>query len=266
MKAFLRGIVVWLVKIVTALLVIFTMEFWRMMMRNIRIVLSDLRRVFTVQFWKDTYTEFRVLIREITLVSFLVGMACAILMISVNSFLTLKIGVIEEGFIVCLMIFALYKLIRYARTKEWLTPYEAVVVGTMGSSGGAFSFIANFFASLELLGSPLTYWEMVLFAGTTSMIGLVASVPMRQIFVVGEDLKWPGAKASITAIEAITQKITSMQPRILAFFSVLAMIYVFLSGGIGWFPEVNLVGAFGLSAYGIGVAWSPMLIGAGYLI
>jgi uncharacterized oligopeptide transporter (OPT) family protein len=202
-------------------------------------------------------------VQGVTLRSWVWGFILALVMCSVNTFLTLKVGIIEEGAVVTFLIFMIFTKI-FSKTE--VTKAEAVMVATMGSAGGSLSFIANFFAALSLAGSPLVWWEMALFSITTSVVGLILAIPMRQLFVVKDPLPWPTAKVAISAIDAVVDVEDSMQPRILGFFGIAAILYVFASAGLHWFPEVSLIAAFGLSSYGVGIAWSPFILGAGYLI
>jgi|GEM_PF-1325712 len=206
------------------------------------------------------------LFEGVTRRAFMLGMATSLLMVSINSYLGLKVGLIEEGYNVCVLLAVLFLLLRTAKKRKMLTPHEAVVVGTMGSAGGSLAFMAHFFGALTLAGDPLGLWEMVIFVCVTSAVGLVLSVPMRQLFIVVEELRWPTGRVAISLIEALQKGADSMQPRVLGLFGGLAFLYMILSGGIGWFPEVSFLAAIGLGVYGVGIAWSPFLLGAGYLI
>lgn len=210
--------------------------------------------------------KIRSLFEGVTKRAFMLGMATSWVMVAINSYLGLKVGVIEEGYTVCVLLAFLVILLRAAKNRQMLTPHECVVVGTMGSAGGSLAFLAHFFGALTMAGDPLSVTEMVIFVGMTSMLGLVLSVPMRQLFIVVEKLPWPTGRVAISLIEALQKGTASMQPRILGFFGGLAFIYLVLAGGLGWFPEVSLIAVLGFSAYGVGIAWSPFLLGAGYLI
>ncbi len=198
-----------------------------------------------------------------TVRSWIWGAALALVMCSVNTFLTLKVGIIEEGIVVTFLIFMIgTTLFKRARpTKE-----EAVLVSTMGSAGGSLSFIANFYAACALAGTPLTWYQLILLPIVTSLVGFVLAIPMRQLFVVAEPLPWPNSKVAIKAFDSILDDEDSDQPRILLFFGVMALLYVLFSQGIKWFPTYSFVALFGLKAYGVGIAWSPFILGAGYLI
>jgi len=124
----------------------------------------------------------------------------------------------------------------------------------------------NFFAAVTMGGHNLSILEMTVFAMTTSLAGLAMAIPLRQLFVVKDPLRWPTARVVMTCIDAVLDAADSIQPRVLALFSGGAILYVFLSGGTGHFPEVLGVASFGMMSYKIGIACSPMILGCGYLI
>ncbi|MBI3963567.1 MAG: OPT/YSL family transporter, partial [Candidatus Kerfeldbacteria bacterium] len=58
-----------------------------------------------------------------------------------------------------------------------------------------------------------------------------------------------------------------LQPRYLLCFTLLAVLYVvFNEDGVGWFPMAGMVSLMGLSAYGVGIAFSPFVWGGAYLM
>lgn len=204
----------------------------------------------------------------LTLRSWVWGLLLALVMCSANTVLTLKVGIIEEGAVVTLLLFMIAMMIGRALFKaDKVTKSEAVMVATMGSAGGSLAFIANFFAALHLAGEPMSLMQMMIFPIVTSAVGLVLAIPMRQLFVVTEPLPWPTAKVVVSAIDSVVDVEDSMQPRILGLFAILATVYVIWSeGGMMGFPTISSIGLLGLGQFGFGIAWSPFILGAGYLI
>src|SRR5262245_22143444 len=97
------------------------------------------------------------------------GFMLALLLCTVNSYLTLSFGVIEEGpTIAALFFFAMFFL-----SKRAITSTEMVMVATMGSAGGSLGFITNFFAAQVMIGEPYSLWEMTGFAIVTSVLGIL---------------------------------------------------------------------------------------------
>ncbi len=192
------------------------------------------------------------------------GFLLAILLCGVNSYLTLSFGVIEEGpTIAALLFFACFFL-----SKNKIVTSEMVIVATMGSAGGSLGFISNFYAAQVMVGSPYTLWQMVGFAIVTSLVGLVFVVPLRDLLVLRENLPWPGSKATKGVIEALVEKGDPKQPWYLLATIIVAMAYVVANkdGGFGLVPDHTEIALFGLSAYGVAIAWSPFAIGGAYLM
>lgn len=192
------------------------------------------------------------------------GFLLALLLCGVNSYLTLSFGVIEEGpTIAALFFFAFFFL---AKTK--ITSTEMAIVATMGSAGGSLGFISNFFAAKAMTGPAYSLFEMVAFSTVTSLLGLLFTIPLRDLLILKEDLPWPGAKATYAVIDALTSAGDRRQPLYLLLTTLVAMAYVVANtdGGFGWVPDASAIPLFGLSAYGAAVAWSPFAIGGSYLM
>ena len=171
----------------------------------------------------------------ITVRSVAAGFLLAMLLCAVNSYLTLSFGVIEEGpTIAALLFFACFFL---SRTK--IVTSEMVLVATMGSAGGSLGFISNFFAAQAMVGTPYTLWQMVGFSVVTSLVGLVFTVPLRDLLILREKLPWPGSKATASVIEALVLRGDPKQPRYLLVTIVIAMAYVVANtdGGFGIVPD-----------------------------
>lgn len=199
----------------------------------------------------------------LTLFSVSLGLLCAMIMCAVNSFLTLKVGIIEEAAILSMLIYVMFRGAKHAPDKMRA---EAVVVATIGSAGATLAFLANFFAALAMAGRTLQWWEATLFVASVCSLGLVFAIPMRQLFVVKEPLPWPTGRVVISAMESVIGSNDIMQTRTLAFFAIFSFLYIFFSAGVPWFPEISFITVFGLGAFATGIAWSPFVFGAGYLV
>lgn len=201
----------------------------------------------------------------ISLRAWIYGLVMALVMCGVNSYLTLKVGVIEEGFVVTFLLFFLgVQITKLFVRQSVITEAEATIVGTMGSAGGSLAFIVNVFAALKMAGHDMTWWQMTIFATLVSLGGLLMAIPFRLLYIVKEPLPWPTGKVAESSIRAVLSGVDSIQPKVLAIGAVVAFAYIF-GIGLGWFPEVSML-PLGLGGLGIGIAWSPFILGAGYLI
>ena len=144
-----------------------------------------------------------------------------------------------------------------------------VIVATMGSAGGSFGFIANFFAAKVMAtGTAYSFWQMAGFGLATSLVGMVFVVPLRELLVVRESLPWPGSKATHGVIHSLVEEGDPKQPRYLLAAGLIALIVVVGNDddGFGFWPSASAVPFFGLAAFGAAVAWSPFAIGGAYLM
>ncbi len=231
---------------------------------------------------EDKMTETVARMRDqVTMRSLVAGFILAIFLCTINSYLTLAFGVMEEGpAIAALFFFAFFFL-----SRKKITSSEMVVVSTMGSAGGSLGFISNFYAAramtcapIEVGGpvfcAPYTIWEMTLFAVISSLVGLISVVILRMLLIVKDEtlpkekqLPWVGAKAVKGVIDALIEKADPMIPRYLLIITVVSTLYViFNSSGLGWFPEESAIAVFGLSAFGAAIMWSPFAWGGSYLM
>jgi uncharacterized oligopeptide transporter (OPT) family protein len=201
-------------------------------------------------------------VSPVTLRAVLSGLVLSLVLCAMNSYLTLSFGVIEEGpTIAALFFFAIFCL-----SKTRISTTELVIVATMGSAGGSFGFIANFYAAKAMLGEPYTLAQMMAFGTVSSMVGLIIAIPLREILVVKERLPWPGARAVESVVTSLAVEGDRRQPLILLGTFALAFAYVLLNNedGVGWFPAEIPLG--GLIAYGGALSLAPFAIGSSYLM
>lgn len=201
----------------------------------------------------------------ITARSVVAGFILALVMASINSYVTLKVGLIEEGTIITAALFVGVMLV----LRQRVSSQETALVSCMGSAGGSFAFIANFFAAAVMIGQPLTTVQMVVLPVMTGIVGILFAVTLRELYVVREPLAWPTSKATITTIEALTTPVGRRQIKVLWIATGITALYVFFAEGLHWLPEeIYLpVSLWALSETArVGLACAPLIISAGYLI
>lgn len=192
------------------------------------------------------------------------GMVLALALCAMNSFLTLSFGIIEEG----PNIAALFFFAGFVLSKTRITTGEMVIVSTMGSAGGSLGFITNFFAAKVMTGPAYGFGLMVAFCIVTSLLGMLAVIPLRELLVVRERLPWPGSRAVATVISTLVESRDRRQAAFLGAFTALCIFYVVANtdGGYGWVPADVPLPLFGMAAYGAGLALSPFALGGSYLM
>ncbi len=197
-----------------------------------------------------------------TLRSIIAGFFLATALCGMNSYLTLSFGVIEEGpTIAALFFFAMFFL---ARTK--ITTTEMVMVATMGSAGGSFGFISNFYAAKAMTGAAYTLPHMIAFGIISSIVGMVMVIPLRELLIRRENLPWPGSRATESVIRTLVEAGDPKQPWYLFGTFAVAVFFVIFNNedGFGWFPAEVGLGA--LVAYGGAISFAPFALGGSYLM
>jgi uncharacterized oligopeptide transporter (OPT) family protein len=190
------------------------------------------------------------------------GLVLSLVLCAMNSYLTLSFGVIEEGpTIAALFFFALFFL---SRTK--ITTTEMVIVATMGSAGGSFGFIANFYAAKAMTGQPYTLTQMIAFGVVSSMVGLAMAIPLRELLVIREKMPWPGARAVESVITSLVEHGDRRQPLILLGTFVVACAYVIANTEDGFKLVPAEIAFGGLVAYGGALSLAPFALGGSYLM
>jgi hypothetical protein len=208
----------------------------------------------------------------------------AVVLCAVNTYLTLRFGIIEEGAMIAAIFFysALYfaSLVgRWLANARWLnvspaTAAEMVMVSTMGSAGGSLGFIANFFAAKAMTSEPYTIAEMTLFAAVSGTIGVLSVIVFRYLLIVKDEelpadrqLPWVGAKVVKGVIDPLIGRGDRRQPRYLVALTVAAAFYVVCNeSGVGWFPERWSFAALSLGSVGVSVLLAPFAIGSSYIM
>lgn len=234
---------------------------------------------------------------RLTIRSLVAGSILAALLCSINTYLTLRFGIIEEGAMIAAIFFfssvyfmslaadvvnrfldrlaRLVSVFRRGSFAVWpVTTSEMVMVATMGSAGGSLAFIANFFAAKAMTSEPYTVFEMTLFAIVSSTIGVLSVIAFRYLLIVKDEelpedrrLSWVGAKVVKGIIDPFIAKGDPKQPRYLVIYTTLAAMYVLLnSSGAGVVPEKINIGIFGLSALGASVLLAPFAVGSSYIM
>ena len=201
----------------------------------------------------------RQILSQLTPRSVITGFVLSIVLCGVNSYLTLKAGVIEEGPIISALIF----IALFGALKQRVSTTEAVFVATMGSAGGSFGFLANLFTAYHMVGIHLETWQMIAFAFSTGAISILMAIPFYQLFIVKEELAWPVGQACANVIKTTVSSDDTRQGKVILGFS-LAFFAILLLQGRGWAPED--LPLFVVGAAGVGIALSPFLISAGYLV
>ena len=160
---------------------------------------------------------------------------------------------------------------------------ENVIASTAGSAAAAMASAAgliSFIPAMAMLGTPLSYLELVLWASATALLGVFFAVPLRRSMVVAAQLPYPTGTATaetISAMFAESERAVS-KARVLLYSALaagaVALLFSIKPLGLGRFQNFSLddlglsVGILGasLAALKLGISFSPMILGAGVLV
>ncbi|MFH2203032.1 MAG: OPT family oligopeptide transporter [Elusimicrobiota bacterium] len=212
---------------------------------------------------------------EVTLKVFVVGALMSALMIVFNVYMGLMTGWGEGGSIIA-------AILGFAIVRACNKPYSILennMTQTMASAGGSLGNIVNVIPALFLLAASgvipaaPTWLDIFLWIFFTSFLGVFFAIPLRKQIIVVEKLKFPSGTACAETILAMHAEGSSAMDKA----KMLGGIGL-VSGLITWFrdgiPKLlpaatylpGTIKGLGMKSLTLGVAWTPMLLGAGFLV
>jgi len=206
---------------------------------------------------------------ELSLKVFLVGAILSVLLIASNIYVGLKIGFIQGGSLIAAVLgFAIIKTF-----KGKLSVLENNNIQTMASAGATLGIMVSAIPALIMLGFNFSWYELLIWIFLANILGVIFAIPLRKQFIVIENLTFPSGTACAATIQAMHTKesksiekakwlgVTGLFSGIITWFrdGIPAII-----PGITFFP--GKIGSNSLAGMLIGVNWSPMLIGIGFLV
>ncbi|MCB9778528.1 MAG: OPT/YSL family transporter [Alphaproteobacteria bacterium] len=166
-----------------------------------------------------------------------------------------------------------YSTFAALRPKNAYTPLEANITQTAGSAAGSMTSAAGLLAAipaLGMLGTKLSWIELVLWALAVAYLGVFFAVPLRRQMVLVEKLRFPTGTATAETImamfsgggDAIEKSRTLVRWAIVAAVFTIAAYFV---PQLGMPPiEAGFLGV--AAAWGFKLLISPLMGGAGILI
>ncbi|MFC2076420.1 OPT family oligopeptide transporter [candidate division KSB1 bacterium] len=206
---------------------------------------------------------------ELTFRVVVTGVLLAMVMISSNIYMGMKTGWTEGGSIIsAILAFALLKTFRGG-----LSPLENNIAQTMGSAGGSLGNMVNVIPALILLGYPLTGLQIFIWVFCVSFLGIFFAVPLRRQIVVIEKLRFPTGTACAETIQAMHARGSEAmkKAKMLGITGGFSALFTWFREGVPRFiPSQTAlpgaIGGFSMSQLTLGLSWSPMMFGAGFLI
>ncbi len=206
---------------------------------------------------------------ELTLKAVMIGAFLCVILISSNIYMGLKTSFTEGGSILsAILAFTIVKAF-----KGKFSVLENNISQTMASAAASIGIMVSVIPALILMGYKFTGFQLFLWIFLVSILGVLFAVPLRKQLVVIEKLTFPSGTAcaeTITAMHADGKDAV----RKTKYLSIAAII----SGAVTWFrdgvPSIipyitdipGRLGIYELGKLNVGINWSPMLLGVGFLI
>ncbi len=213
-------------------------------------------------------------INEFTPKVLFVGMFLAMIMVAMNVYMGLKIGWGVGGSLIAVILsFAFMKMLISIGIVAGYTTLENNITQTMASAGGSIGCIVNIIPALTLMGVDMPWWKIFLWVFFTSFLGVFFAVPLRKQVVVHEKLKFPTGTAAATTIEAMHAEGSDGMKKAMVLIGtgLLGSLVKVLQDAFHKIPDMIPATFFSIGKYKseqltMGVAVSPMLFGAGFLV
>ena len=215
---------------------------------------------------------------ELTLQVVVISIALGFLMISFNIYMGLKTGWGEGGSLIAVILgFAIMRSLgrKYSVLENNATQTFASAAGSLGN-------IVNVIPALYLLADDgiieayPTFGEILMWVFFTSFLGVFFAIPLRRQMLVVDQLTFPTGTASAQTIKAMHAKGSEAlsKARALGLMGLVSAVLTWLQQGPGAFLPGSLyvpekfkgLGQIPFKELTFGAAFSPMMIGAGFLV
>ncbi|MBY0545078.1 MAG: oligopeptide transporter, OPT family [Gammaproteobacteria bacterium] len=202
-------------------------------------------------------------IPEITVKVIIISVFLTLILAASNAYLALKVGILTSASIPAAILSM--SILRWFKNSTIL---ENNLIQTAASAGEAVAGgIVYTIPALILIHywTHFPYWENVFIALSGGILGVMVSIPLRQVLLSDPKLKFPEGRAIAQVLIAGTEKGFDLKPMI--FGASLGAVMEFAQTGIkvfttsvqGWFSA-------GKTLVGFGVGFSATMLGIGYLV
>jgi putative OPT family oligopeptide transporter len=214
--------------------------------------------------------------RELTARALLVGCAIGVVLAAGNVYTGLKTSFVDGGSITAaLLAFALFATFRRLARTPFLT-LENNITQTTAASAAIMGFVVGVqgpIPALSLMGIQRPAWALAAWGIALGAVAILLAAALRRKLIVTEALPFPTGTATAEVLESIyaQRDLALRRARILVSVAVASMIITwFRDGRPSVVPQITLFGAavagISTSAYGIGMSWSPLTLGAGMMM
>ncbi len=214
-------------------------------------------------------------IRELTPRAIVCGLIVAAVMGASYPYVVLKLGFGPNVSVVAAFFGYLALGIVFKDYNRW----ENNIVQTAGTAAAQTAFMCILLAAFDMLaarpGSTLTVvptpMQSFLWLTAAGVLGVLLAVPMRQHFVVEEQLTFADGVAAAETLMALDGSGTEAKKaaRVLAIGGLASAAVMLMTEDahvLNWFSSVTLMGTAVTMAAGVGINWSLLSLGSGMLV
>jgi uncharacterized oligopeptide transporter (OPT) family protein len=209
--------------------------------------------------------------RAISVRAIIVGALLGVLFAGSMSYIGAKTAFIDGGNIPASII-AFGVLSAVLRRKP--TVHDGNVVQTVSSSAAMMAITGGCIgpvAALWIVGTPPSMPLVIVWGISLGLVGCIVAAPLRAIFIERSALPFPSGTATAAVLTALFRdaKSARRQLTLLALAGVACFAFGMARSYLGWFPETSylpfVIAGVSAQAIGVGVSWSPLLLGLGFL-
>lgn len=207
---------------------------------------------------------------EITVKAVILGVVLSIVMAAANAYLGLF-----AGMTVCASIPAAVISMGVVRFFKRSNIFENNLVQTAASAGESLAAGVIFtLPALVMMGywKTFNYLEIIFISGIGGLLGVLFTVPLRRLFIIEENLKYPEGHATAEVLQAGQASrdksggVGEDGLKLLGFSSLVGGLMKLAQQGFRIWPPA-LEGAFSFSGaiFGVGIDLSPALVSVGMI-
>jgi uncharacterized oligopeptide transporter (OPT) family protein len=214
-------------------------------------------------------------IRELTVRSVICGLIVAAVMGASYPYIVLKLGFGPNVSVVSAFFGYLALGIVFKDYNRW----ENNMVQTAGTAAAQTAFMCILLAAFDMLAaSPTANFHITLtplqafwWLSTGGLLGVLLAIPMRQHFVVDEQLPFPDGTAAGTTLIVLDAGDAGAKraARVLAIGAIASAALMLMTDDarvLSWFPSVTVMGTAIVMTTGVGINWSLLSLGSGMII
>src|SRR5881296_704619 len=214
-------------------------------------------------------------VRELSLRSILCGLVVAAVMGASYPYIVLKLGFGPNVSVVAAFFGYLALGIAFKDYNRW----ENNIVQTAGTAAAQTAFMCVLLAAFDMLSASqtvsfnlsLTPLESFMWLTSAGLLGVLLAVPMRQHFVVDEQLPYADGLAAgetLIVLDGRGSEARQAARALVAGLAVSAAVMLMTEDALllKWFPSVMLVGTTVTMTAGVGINWSLLSLGSGMIV